>query len=97
MNTISAYARYNDPETAHQAAESVKTTELESIVLNGLKNQGEFGATTHELSQILNLELVTVSPRLKPLMQKGLVMVTNKRRIGSSGRKSIVWKAIIKK
>jgi len=92
-NKTDAYARRSDPETSHEAAESIRPTELEADVLSVLKGTGDNGATSHELAAIMHLDLVTVSPRLRPLARKGLIIETAERREGPSGRKSIVWKA----
>lgn len=85
-------ARRRDPDTAKKAAGSVEVTDLEGRVVQALK-LCRAGMTTHELARILKLELVTVSPRMRPLAEKGLVYDSRERRRGESGRSSIVWKA----
>jgi DNA-binding MarR family transcriptional regulator len=91
---VNAHARRTDPETAHEAAESISDAlpALEAQVLTALRARGDRGATTHELAEYLQLSLVTVSPRLRPLALKGLVLDSGFKRAGSSGRRSIVWK-----
>jgi predicted transcriptional regulator len=86
-----ALARHTDPSTSHDAAESVNVTALEQIVLNALKQHHE-GATTEQLSDWLALSLVTISPRIRPLVRKGLVIDSGFKRCNASGRKSIVWR-----
>lgn len=92
---MSAHARNTDPSTSHAAARAIvgALTELEARVLGELLRRGDDGATTHELAAALKLELVTVSPRLKPLAQKGCVIDSGLKRTGVSGRQSIVWRA----
>lgn len=87
-----AYARRSDPDTSHEAAESVKLSQLEAVVLEALK-QFQNGATASELCAHLEMEWQSVSPRLAPLCRKGYAFDTTERRPGPSGRKQIVWKA----
>jgi predicted transcriptional regulator len=90
-----AYARSTDPETSHAAAASLEPElpRLESAVHRALQAAGKTGCTTHELAVILNMSLVTVSPRIAPLVRKNLVVKSAKRRCAGSGRPSIVWVA----
>ena len=85
-------ARRNDPDTAKKAAASIKVADLEARVLDALRNSA--GLTTHELSRMLAVDLVSVSPRLRPLANKNLVCDSGERRRSENGRASIVWKAI---
>ena len=85
-------ARNSDPETSHEAARSVAISYLEGKVLGAL-NEADDGHTTEELSDLLGLPRVTVSPRMAPLVRKGLVYASAKRRRGNSGRNSIVFYA----
>lgn len=88
----SAAARAVDPETSHEAAASLgDVTELQSRVLESIRGSGETGLTAFELAERLGLQLNTVSPRTAPLVRKGLVVDSGKRRRGPSGRKSTVW------
>ncbi len=84
-----ARSRAHDPETSHESAGKLSANRLEAIVLEGIKRLN--GATSEELAVALKIDRVTVSPRLRPLERKGLIADSNKRRIGSSGRSSIVW------
>jgi DNA-binding MarR family transcriptional regulator len=101
-----AYARRLDPHTSHDAAASVKVTDLEAVVLYALKDIGTEGATSHEVADHVGMDLVTISPRLKPLEKKGLVRrnllpgwldtgrLVYQTRPGKSGRQSVVWFAV---
>lgn len=94
MNAVSvAHARHTDIDTSHAAAESVRATNLECVVLDELR-KFERGATSFQLAESLDLSLVTVSPRLRPLVQKGLVMDSGRRARGDSGRSQTVWTAV---
>lgn len=88
----SAYARADDRETSHQAAESIRVTDLETTVLNALRTFPD-GATSYQLAAALGLSLVTVSPRLRPLVSKGLAEDSGRRKCGASGRMRTVWRA----
>jgi predicted transcriptional regulator len=92
MNGTTAYARASDLETSHEAAVSISATELEVVVLEALR---EFpnGATSYQIAAKLRYSLVTVSPRLRPLVSKGLVEDTGRRERGPSGRMRTVWRA----
>lgn len=86
----SAYARATDRDTSHAAAESVRTTDLESVVLDELRKYPS-GATTYQLAGSLGRSLVSVSPRIRPLVSKGLVEDSGRRALGPSGRSQTVW------
>lgn len=86
-------SRRNDPQTAKAAAKSVTVADLEVKVLDALRRHYD-GLTTHQLAEYLDASLVSISPRMAPLRKKGLVFDSGERRKGSSGVKSIVWKAV---
>lgn len=85
-------ARHADPPTAKAAAKSVDVADLERRVIEALRRFRWAGMTTHELAIYLNVDLVSVSPRMRPLVNKGFVIDSGERRVGESGRSSIVWK-----
>lgn len=89
-----ARARVSDPQTSHEAAQSITAVlpRLEAIVLGALK-QHRGGMTSEEIADHLGMDRVTVSPRLKPLERKELIARTGEKRVGRSGRKGEVWKA----
>lgn len=86
-------ARRKDPDTSKKAAGAVRVADLEACVLRALR-VSHAGMTTHELASLLKMDLVSVSPRMRPLAEKGLVRDSGDRRRGESGRASIVWKAV---
>lgn len=89
-----AYARHSDPETSHAAAQDMesKANRLESLVLAFLLEY-RGGLTSHELVAATGLNWNTLTPRIRPLVRKGLVMDSGERRVGPCGKKCIVWKA----
>jgi hypothetical protein len=90
-----ALARRSDPQTSHDAADTVtpSLTHLEQMVYAALKNAWFHGLTIDELVTVTHLEKVTVSPRLRPLCEKGLVREAHFTRAGKSGRQQTVWLA----
>ena len=80
-----ALARRTDPETSHEAAASVDTNALESLVLDELRGAVE-GLTSHQVADRTGESLVSVSPRMAPLERKGLI-----ERAGKRGRRTI-WR-----
>ena len=95
-NDDQALSRRTDPATSDAAAQSVtpELPRLENVVLDALKRRGDRGATTNELATLTGMSLVTISPRIRPLVRKNLVEDSGDRRAGASGRKSTVWRAV---
>jgi len=90
-----AYARNKDPVTSHEAAESVRGREanaMEGRVLSELKLWPD-GLTSHELVEITGIRWQSITPRIRPLVRKGLVEDSGLRRPGPTGRNVIVWRA----
>ena len=82
-------ARLTDPTTSHEAAKSVPVSALEATCLAAIRN-APMGLTSEELAHVTGCSLVTVSPRLRPLANDGLVYAGGKRK-NRSGRLAIVW------
>jgi hypothetical protein len=90
-----AYARATDPDTSHEAAEHVRgelATKLEAVVLSALREHPN-GLTNHGLVRVTGIDWNTITPRIAPLVRKGLVFDSGKRREGPTNRTCIVWKA----
>jgi len=91
-----AYARGSDPDTSSDAARHLRgniATQLEYKVLRTLK-QFPMGLTNHEIVHHSGLTWNTASPRLAPLVRKGYVVDTGRRRKGPTNRSCIVWSAV---
>lgn len=88
---MSVLARCSDPSTSHQAAFQfdAAASGIEQRIIEQLRGRG--GMTTHALAAVLGLELVTVSPRMKPLVDKGHVRKSGRYGESPSGRKRIIW------
>jgi predicted ArsR family transcriptional regulator len=80
-----ALARATDPATSHEAASKVDARTLSERVLECLRKHG--AGTAHDIAQRLGISLVSVSPRMRPLVEDGKVRACGR----SDGR--TVWEA----
>jgi predicted transcriptional regulator len=82
-------ARRTDPGTSHAAARRIASsaTRLERVVVEELRAAGPL--TAHEIAQRVNLPLVTISPRLAPLVRSGVVADSGERR-----ERRTVWRVL---
>lgn len=90
-----AFARATDLQTSHDAARSLEPVlpELEWLVLRTIREAKTRGKTLDEIATETGLEKVTVSPRLRPLWRKNMVIEADFKRPGRSGRQQTVWLA----
>jgi predicted ArsR family transcriptional regulator len=86
---MNGLARYTDPSTSHDAAESIDTTQLERMVFNVLKEYGP--QTSEQVAEKLKMPLVSISPRFRPLANKGKIIDSGERFKNKSGRCAILW------
>lgn len=89
-------ARHSDPVTSQFAAQRVSATHLEQIVYAYLFKTG-LELTALEIARGMHMDIRTVSPRLKPLENKGGVMRSGKRYcVNDAGNPSlmITWLAL---
>lgn len=99
MNTEEgqAYARTTDPDTSQDAADQtqgVDAARLELIVWTELSKYPQ-GLTCHELVAATGVAYQSLTPRLKPLRTRGLILDSGTRRPGRSNRQCIVWIATL--
>ena len=89
LDPFTALARHTDPGTSHDAAARMAygVATLETMVVQCLR-AAPSGLTTDEIATHTGVRLVSVSPRMKPLELRGLVVRTAERRDGR-----IVWRA----
>jgi DNA-binding MarR family transcriptional regulator len=85
---MEALARRTDPETSHEAAALVNVTKAEAKVLLALRREN---GTWDEITARTGMRAGTVSPRFRPLREKGLIRQTGEVRPGESGAKQTVW------
>ena len=67
---------------------------LRREVFEAIASRGETGATDEEVVRITGLSPSTARPRRVELVEAGLVVATNVRRRGASGRSLMVWRAV---
>lgn len=85
-------ARHSDPQTSHDAAESIDASLLERLVVDVLKKNGAM--TSEQVAIVLNMNLVSISPRFRPLATKGLIFDTGRKARNRSGKSAILWQAV---
>ncbi len=83
---------HSDPDTSETAAKSIKASKIEQLVYDTLIERGPL--TAEEIGNVLQIRIQTVTPRTAPLERKGMVIQTEERRKGASGRPRIVYQAI---
>lgn len=81
--------RQNDPDTSVEAARAIDTSTLQGMIMGLLHKTG--GLTTYEMADRLERPLVSISPRMKQLVEKKLAQDSGTRRLNPSGRRAIVW------
>ena len=87
-------ARATDPETSKEAAQSVDPSRLEKIVLDVIKSFPE-GCICQDIEHALpHIRTSSITPRLRPLIKKGLIVDTGEKRPGFSGRNQRVVRAV---
>lgn len=96
MENKNAYkmVRTTDPDTSVAAAITLDPTRLESLVLDSIRHFGESGATMDEVDRALpDVRAGSISPRFKPLMEKGYVIGDGRTRkaIYSNKQQRILW------
>ena len=103
MKTIDLFERYfgtepkklvrtNDPDTSHAAANSVDTSQLESMVYEVISKYPDGCIADDVERELAHLRSHSITPRFAPLMRKGFIFDTGERRMASSGRSQRVVK-----
>ena len=81
-----AHARTTDPDTSHEAAATVDVTKREIDAMRGLDILGGQG-NCRRVAAAASVHEWSISPRFKPLEEKGYVIRTDGR-----SEKQIVWR-----
>lgn len=90
-----ARARDTDPATSHEAAESITEADVNrlfGLILQVLR-ASPAGLTVPEIAERVQLPRDTVSPRMRPMQERGLVYAQGKRIPPGHTRSCLVWKA----
>ena len=88
-----ALARNTDPATSHQAAFAFDPESLKTRILLALA-VFRYGATTHEIADYLRESLVSVSPRMRPLVNAGKIRDSGLRNRAPGRSPRIVWELV---
>jgi len=89
-------ARNADPDTSHEAAQSIDTTELERVVYEVIKSFPNGCIGDDVVRSLPQYGIQTISPRYAPLIRKGWVIATGEKRVARSGRSQRVMLAATK-
>lgn len=65
------------------------------LVLDALRWQRTFGLTDHEMQEDLQMNPSTQRPRRVELVKAGLVKESGRFRLTPSGRRAVVWVAVL--
>lgn len=87
-------ARHTDPQTSHEAAKTVKVGKLYISILWVLKDHMHDlppGLTPNQVAETTGLPTNSVSPRFRPMHQKGLIERTGELRKNLSNTRGAVW------
>jgi hypothetical protein len=87
-----AHARSTDPWTSHAAAKETDACESERLVWEMLWETGA-AMTTYELSEAIGKAEGSITPRMKPLERKGLVIRCG-HKMGPRGSSMTLWKGV---
>lgn len=83
-------ARKENIETSHAAAKSLDTTKYEEEVYLQIITYGKEGCTALQLVRDMGRAECSISPRIAPLIRKGFIFDTGKRRKETTGRQQRV-------
>ena len=84
--------RTDDPDTSHAAANTVDTSQLESMVYEVISKYPDGCIADDVERELAHLRSHSITPRFAPLMRKGFIFDTGERRKASSGRSQRVVK-----
>lgn len=80
-------ARIDDPDTSHEAAALIEEhiPRIQWQILKALRGHS-LGLTTREMVPILATDFATISPRMRPMEEKGWVLMTPVKRQNPTGK-----------
>ena len=87
-----ARARNTDPDTSHEAAERATPAvpHLRDLIVAELRKQ-PYGLTSRQLAERTGRDLVSISPRLKPMVADGIIRRAAWFYSGEGGRRMTIW------
>ena len=79
-------ARSSDPDTSHVAAAKISAARLEEMVYEKIRSFGSAGCAADDVVQLMpDIKSNSITPRFAPLIKKGLVVDSGRRKRISSG------------
>lgn len=88
-------ARRDDPETSHDAAESIDATNLIEKMYRVMERYGDRGCTSDDVGRHLpGIGVQTYSPRFRQMLDRGMIECTGEKRKGDSGRMQLVRRCL---
>jgi len=89
------FARATDPQTSKEAGVNVNVSKIERIVLDAIKSFPG-GCILQDIEHALpEIRQSSISPRIRPLIRKKLIIDTGEVRPSFSGRNQRVLKAVV--
>jgi hypothetical protein len=89
--------RKDDPQTSVDAAHSIDTTTLESMVYDGICASGDKGCIADELLEMFEgFRYSSITARFSALERKGLITCGPDKRCGVSNRKQRVMRKALR-
>lgn len=94
-----AHARHRDPDTSHEAAESIspRLRQLQALVLDFAASQPD-GFTDVDLNQHFDTHASTYRTRRSELVEKGFIRDSGERRAygeNGTGRRHVIWQITV--
>ena len=85
--------RRDDPDTSHDAAESLPVNDMERIVADTIARFGAAGAISDQIVDALpHLRYSTITARYKQLKEKGIICVDDRKlKAESVTQQHIMW------
>jgi hypothetical protein len=82
-------------DTSAAAAQAIDMSVgyLQRVALRAIRDAGDGGLTTNELSASVQIGRESIQPRTSELRSMGLIKDSGARRANSNGKKAIVWTA----
>lgn len=86
-------AGYKREGTSREAAQSINVAALQAKVLKAYRLRGDM--TSDECAEALNIDKLSIRPRISELKEKGRLVEAGYRRPNKSGRSAAVLKAVL--
>ena len=93
--TIHGLARRDDPETSHEAAESVDATKLIDRIYQAMLRYGDHGCIAEDIERDLaDVISHSITPRFRQMLDRGMIEYTGEKRMATSKRMQLVRRCL---